>query len=659
MVRDVPPQALQPILNTITKSENAPSFTISNPFELSADEIAETLVETVDRFKADMWEQCMTHRQKKTELEIRYETSKGLSELQDRVSLESVMNYPGNENVQGIGAIFNASRSDYTFYAALCCIEQSRIIGDRIYLPKVGDPNFSMTVLARFSTEDNEIDVSPSDLTEAVKTLLLEQQFYSHKDRTKYFTFKREVAVNGNLATVEVIYNDMDSPKRYFQRNFLTPGDKVVKATQLKKIGESNESRAFVVIDLGSDKIPPRVLISDRLKANIQHDLDHFKGEEMMKRLQEDIDFLEKNGEILHTPEAKRLKVQRKSLLNKYRNDKERLQAKLDKLAKISPYKPIPDQYNMRVRIIHISQFCPLCHSTSHSFRDCKERGCKICYDRRHPAYKCRLKCKCNKRGRLHAAEECPNYIEQFGESEFPTIEETRRENKENNDKFHGRIAALIQKHQNNNNAEMQETENAESANTEGHSEEIVSGKEVTQEIQDDNLEETMEDSSSSMVDNEKGSQTQETQNANQTAQMAEETMSEDEETPFLTLDDEEMINLLEEEGYPSQADNQTPKTPSRPVRGKDLSAKGLSKGKTSRLEGLMSSPIRNKRRFESKTSAHRARGSVPKSSNRLAEAMQEPQGDGPATSSEQAQMGVSQGETQINTVGGSSTDQQ
>ncbi|KAM9916705.1 hypothetical protein OXX59_009806, partial [Metschnikowia pulcherrima] len=209
---------------------------------LSADEIAETLVETVDRFKADMWEQCMTHRQKKTELEIRYETSKGLSELQDRVSLESVMNYPGNENVQGIGAIFNASRSDYTFYAALCCIEQSRIIGDRIYLPKVGDPNFSMTVLARFSTEDNEIDVSPSDLTEAVKTLLLEQQFYSQKDRTKYFTFKREVAVNGNLATVEVIYNDMDSPKRYFQRNFLTPGDKVVKATQLKKIGESNES---------------------------------------------------------------------------------------------------------------------------------------------------------------------------------------------------------------------------------------------------------------------------------------------------------------------------------------------------------------------------------------------------------------------------------
>ncbi len=72
-----------------------------------------------------------------------------------------------------------------------------------------------------------------------------------------------------------------------------------------------------------------------------------------------------------------------------------------------------------------------------------------------------------------------------------------------------------------------------------------------------------------------------------------------------------------------------------------------------------MSSPIRNKRRFESKTSTYRARGSVPKSSNRLAEAMQEPQGDGPATSLEQAHMGVSQGETQINTVGGSSTDQQ
>ncbi|KAM9915933.1 hypothetical protein OXX59_010311, partial [Metschnikowia pulcherrima] len=296
----------------------------------------------------------------------------------------------------------------------------------------------------------------------------------------------------------------------------------------------------------------------------------------------------------------------------------------------------------MRVRIIHISQFCPLCHSTSHSFRDCKERGCKICYDRRHPAYKCRLKCKCNKRGRLHAAEECPNYIEQFGESEFPTIEETRRENKENNDKFHGRIASLIQKHQNNNNAEMQETENAESANTEGHNEEIVSEKEVAQEIQDDNLEKTMEDSSSSMVDNEKGSQTQETQNANQTAQMAEETMSEGEETTFLTLEDEEMINLLEEEGYPSQADNQTPKTPGRPVRAKDLTAKGVSKGKTSRLEGLMSSPIKNKRRFESNTSAHKTKGSAQKSVDKLAELMQESRGDGHATNSEQSQMGVS-----------------
>ncbi|GEQ71422.1 hypothetical protein JCM33374_g5105 [Metschnikowia sp. JCM 33374] len=99
----------------------------------------------------------------------------------------------------------------------------------------------------------------------------------------------------------------MNRPKMNFQRNFLTPFDKILKVIPKKEALPGNKMMTHVIGDLGTDKIPPRRLIPARRRDNIKFDLDNAK-EGMLESIREEIDCMNTQYGHMFPEETKRRK---------------------------------------------------------------------------------------------------------------------------------------------------------------------------------------------------------------------------------------------------------------------------------------------------------------------------------------------------------------
>lgn len=93
------------------------------------------------------------------------------------------------------------------------------------------------------------------------------------------------------------------------------------------------------------------------------------------------------------------------------RDENRRIAIEKDKWITISqtpPHVKVSDKYAMVCDIQFIQQFCPVCHTTEHSLKDCMRKGCRVCGSQYHPDHFCKKKCGCRKRP-FHLPEMCPN----------------------------------------------------------------------------------------------------------------------------------------------------------------------------------------------------------------------------------------------------------
>lgn len=435
MIKESPGEVLRPLLNSITHSEKVPKLELINPFDLTISEMETILGNQISDFATKMESRCNAYKHVIDKAETEYQSSAKSTTRMIPRKAEDLENFPSNEKISNIKKLNYEAFKDLTFYAAARCIEKARIVENQIYFPMVGDPSYVSNAISKFTKDTESLEIPVKDVTKQIELLLLGTSFFNPKDETQYFTLKKNTALGGRLLCVVVTHLPMDNPRHFFQRNFLTPLDRILRVVPQEKLIDG-KVKTHVVIDLGSETVPPRCLIPGRLRDNIQEQLKHFDEQEMIESIEKEIEWLTKHCEVNFPQETKKLKSDREGALRFYKTKKQNLEDKFQQLSKISPHKPLPDVNQMNVKIIYSQQFCPLCHTTQHSFRNCTERGCKLCYNRNHPSYKCTLKCNCRKRGRIHAAEECPNHREEFHSGDGPGLEQIRKENKEKKEQF-------------------------------------------------------------------------------------------------------------------------------------------------------------------------------------------------------------------------------
>lgn len=433
------------ILKETVTTQLTLQFTIENPFNLSEEQIGDAILQAAE----DMIEMTTAKipeldttindlKYRKFEMMKEREVQNVSSQSAEEFELGSTCEKYRNERHRLVNNLVSAHS-----------MENLRVIQDKVYFPEVLDPLRLHSCMEKLEIQCYR-EITPESLKNSIITNLDNLTINSLESPDQYFTLKKHVMGNGRLLYASVNYLPMkggENAQTYYARNFLSPHDKILHfslqpiRTQTKSQalnqGKSQVARfeAHVLIELGLEKTPPRKITAGRVRDTFAHDYSHWDdGDEQIEWIKSDLKYLDEHYGTLDNPEIKRVKLERQQALHKYETIKRSQNKTVEYLSKFPAHVYLSDRYDMTSQIIFNLQYCSLCHTTAHSFRDCKERGCNICYNRNHPAYKCKSKCPC-KRGRLHAKEQCPHGTQQTTNN-GPSLDELRRANHDRNQIF-------------------------------------------------------------------------------------------------------------------------------------------------------------------------------------------------------------------------------
>ncbi|KAJ8140016.1 hypothetical protein OY671_006787 [Metschnikowia pulcherrima] len=250
--------------------------------------------------------------------------------------------------------------------------------------------------------------VSPTSIRETVVNLLANQTIVSCEDGMSSFSLRRSMAKAGHWLHTIVEHNPMEEGENaadYYFNNFLTPVDHIAKWLQIP--GKYGRMVSYFLIELGSTKLPPRKVTAGRVKEHFVYAQKNWLYRpDLIKSYTADIKYYEQCYAGNYPPNIKRARLNKIAHLSELEQQKKNLDATIIKLDAYPEHAYIPDRYEMTSHVKFNLQYCPLCNTTKHSFKDCRERGCNICDSRNHPDYRCPMKCTCRS-GRIHAYEGC------------------------------------------------------------------------------------------------------------------------------------------------------------------------------------------------------------------------------------------------------------
>ncbi|GEQ69986.1 hypothetical protein JCM33374_g3662 [Metschnikowia sp. JCM 33374] len=234
---------------------------------------------------------------------------------------------------------------------------------------------------------------------------LLTNDFSSELIDTEWFSFKESLAVKGAFLIIEISHKPTPCARKYLERNFLLSKDRILNWYDDHARSSPLRSVSTISIDLGTKQTPPKRLTRGIFAKNQEDVCDGIRQEtDLYKKA---FEVMKKMPELANLPELERYKV----ILEEYLKDQAgRYKVELDimkTLQKTPPHVNVFDPLDMRCDIKFIQRYCPLCHTTEHSFRECTKKGCKVCGNNYHPDYECPKKCKCRKRP-YHFPDNCP-----------------------------------------------------------------------------------------------------------------------------------------------------------------------------------------------------------------------------------------------------------
>ncbi|GEQ69157.1 hypothetical protein JCM33374_g2828 [Metschnikowia sp. JCM 33374] len=291
-------------------------------------------------------------------------------------------------------------------------IPNGRIIENKIYYEASMEPNTIVQMLENFGIPKGS-GIKPKSINERMMEILTTVDFASEKVDTDYFSFKQSLRINGTYMLVELAYKPNSAAREYLERNFLHPKDRIINWFDDYTRSSSTRMVSTVSVDLGTDQTPPKRLVRGIYAMNqletckdIQDNAKRHKGTQ---------DFIKSHPVFSKAPIMQRVCKK----IDLYLKDEEkRFEAEEEircELVKTPPHLKVHDPLAMTVDIQFIQRYCPLCHTTDHSFKECTKKGCSLCGKDYHPDYFCKKKCNCGRRP-YHLPDNCPANARPFAQ---------------------------------------------------------------------------------------------------------------------------------------------------------------------------------------------------------------------------------------------------
>lgn len=202
-------------------------------------------------------------------------------------------------------------------------VGNAEAIDSTVHFPGVKNTellDFLVSAISQGSIESCEVE----DVIESIHNVVLPWIFtYDQTD----FRFIKSDITRENYMWVKILYKPTPRARELFKYGFLHPSDEIDGWRDGPTVFGEYEL-ADVRILLGLTMIPPRRTIVDRVRRNLEHDLNKSPQNDLLKTV-------------------------------------------VSGMEKAKPYQNIYDPFDMSCQIKFCYQFCQFCHTTEHDFDDC------------------------------------------------------------------------------------------------------------------------------------------------------------------------------------------------------------------------------------------------------------------------------------------------
>lgn len=402
MMKKYPKESLDPILDAMPcTKDKIPVFDITNPSGEPHENIKSYIKEKFENCALDSKKRYMDDcENSKASTKLYFDVMK-VSREGERIQIDESVLRTLEFASQQMKECQKKMIGSLIEYCAHRRLERALLMDGVVVIPKSKDNIFEL--LTSYDIKSNATNLFSQMVTEKVSKLMLDSGSPTEEDKTLTFSFtKKEIKVP--FIIVRVTHNKIFAPQHQFSSNFLTHQDKILKNIPQKRTNPEGRYTALALIQLGTDKIPPGKKVPVRIKFN-----DHFR---LHNSFMYSIVHLYRNsianseaslqsypGKEIHELEARRTLESIEEFILP-------LEKRIAENSRLPDRKPIYDPGDMKVQVLYPHNHCFVCHTSSHTPQECKEKGCRICYGKNHPLIKCSFKCSCKKLA-THGIGEC------------------------------------------------------------------------------------------------------------------------------------------------------------------------------------------------------------------------------------------------------------
>ncbi|KAM9917619.1 hypothetical protein OXX59_009216 [Metschnikowia pulcherrima] len=235
--------------------------------------------------------------------------------------------------------------------SAVACIflANARVIKNKVYMMGAksrGTINFILCNIAKDLKKHSFITITEWSVSLKISELILGKQFLDLEEPSKFFSLETRPTSSRKFMWVTVTHFRMADPQEYYEQVFLTPLDRVIAWVPNPKASKG-KIQVDVMLELGSDKVPPRKSSMDRQKQHLEHMMKHGRG---LALIEADRELLKKRlaseGENV-SPKTQRFKKSLERAIQVYEGKRKDLQELIDSSRKEKQFEAREDPAQM------------------------------------------------------------------------------------------------------------------------------------------------------------------------------------------------------------------------------------------------------------------------------------------------------------------------
>ncbi|GEQ70087.1 hypothetical protein JCM33374_g3763 [Metschnikowia sp. JCM 33374] len=331
-----PGEILLTFLSEVSRNKETVQYELVNNFNLTKSDMKESFLFELENGIQSTESEVNSIREEMIKAHAMFiENNKNLNEQfsEERDVQDS---NKGDELSDLVNCLTKKYKETLNKWLSLLGMRQMKIVQGKAYFPRV----LSVQSIEHNVEKINDrkfVNMDAAALKKSMDSTLIQQKINSIEYPSKFFSFIKPNINEGRLLYTTVTYLSMEddvTAANYYKRNFLSPPDKIMKYVEQPGPNAAGRMEAHVLIELGSEKLPPRKMTAGRVGDYFKDKLQNQNLEaSMIPILEAELAKFEKIELVSAHPDIKNHKANTEDALNEFKTSQKRMNNLVDTFA--------------------------------------------------------------------------------------------------------------------------------------------------------------------------------------------------------------------------------------------------------------------------------------------------------------------------------------